>query len=296
MPTLHLLLALLVALVWGINFLFVKLALLEISPLLLCALRFFLASIPAIFFIKPPAIPFRIIILYGLIMFALQFGLLFVGMTGMTPGMASLLMQVQVFFSMFFAVLFLGEKLPRRQIVGALISFIGIGIVALHFDKNISLLGFICILSAAATWGVGNLITKKIRKVNMISLVVWGCFVACIPMLLLSFFFEGSAKITTSFHQVTWIGILSLFYIVYISTWVGYGVWNWLLSRYPVGVIAPFTLLVPVVGIGSSILIVGEPFQSWKLVASIFVIAGLYINLFGLQIFKLKIRREATGS
>lgn len=266
MPFAHLLLALLVVFVWGINFIFVKLSLEEFSPLLLCAVRFLLASVPAVFFIKPPAVPFKIIAGYGLIMFALQFALLFIGLrVGMTPGVASLLMQVQVFFSMFFAIIFLGEQPQVGQIIGALIAFIGIGVVALHFDHNVSLMGFLCILAAAASWGIGNLITKKIHSVNLIAVIVWSSFVACLPMFILSLVFEGPESFVTAYEHMTWKGILSVLYIVYISTWVGYGVWNWLISRYPVGMVVPFTLLVPVVGILSSVFILGEPFYLWKL-------------------------------
>ncbi|WED44237.1 EamA family transporter [Legionella cardiaca] len=293
MPISHILLALLVALVWGINFLFVKIGLEEISPLLLCTLRFTLASIPAIFFIKPPAVPFKLVASYGLIMFALQFSLLFLGMhAGMTPGMASLLIQVQVFFSMFFASFFLKERPNPLQIIGALVSFMGIGLVAMHFDSNISILGFILILSSAATWGAGNLITKKAKNINMIALVIWGSFVAVIPMLLLTLTFEGLDSIFKSIHHLTWRGTTSLFYIVYISTWVGYGVWNWLLSRYPVGMIVPFTLLVPVVGVLSSVIVLGEPFQLWKLAAGMLVISGLCINILSTRLFSVKMRQE----
>lgn len=296
MPFAHLLLALLVVFVWGINFIFVKLGLEEISPLLLCAVRFLLASVPAVFFIKPPAVPFRIIASYGLIMFALQFALLFIGLrVGMTPGVASLLMQVQVFFSMFFAVMFLGEQPRIGQIIGALVSFMGIGVVALHFDHNVSLIGFLCILAAAASWGVGNLITKKINSVNLIAVIVWSSFVACLPMFILSLLFEGPSSIVTTYEHLTWKGILSLLYIVYISTWVGYGVWNWLISRYPVGMIVPFTLLVPVVGILSSVLVLGEPFYLWKLVAGLLVISGLCINLLTTRLFVAKTQRPEVA-
>ncbi|CEG58674.1 EamA family transporter [Legionella fallonii] len=292
MPTSHLLLTLLVVVIWGLNFIFVKLGLGELSPLLLCAVRFFLASIPAVFFIKPPAgVPFKIIALYGLVMFALQFAFVFMGMSaGMTPGMASLIMQVQVFFSMFFAVIFLGEQLNISQIVGALVAFMGIGVVALHFDADVSLLGFIMILAAAATWGVGNLITKKIKTNNFVAVIVWGSFVACFPMLLLSLLFEGPQQIAASYNQLTWTGIGSLCYIVYASTWVGYGIWNWLLGRYPVGMIVPFTLLVPVVGMLSSILLLGEPFQLWKLVSGLLVISGLCINILSPRLFVAKVQ------
>ncbi|HAT8715492.1 TPA: EamA family transporter [Legionella pneumophila] len=296
MPFAHLLLALLVVFVWGINFIFVKLSLEEFSPLLLCAVRFLLASVPAVFFIKPPAVPFKIIAAYGLIMFALQFALLFIGLrVGMTPGVASLLMQVQVFFSMFFAIIFLGEQPQVGQIIGALIAFIGIGVVALHFDHNVSLMGFLCILAAAASWGIGNLITKKIHSVNLIAVIVWSSFVACLPMFILSLVFEGPESFVTAYEHMTWKGILSVLYIVYISTWVGYGVWNWLISRYPVGMVVPFTLLVPVVGILSSVLILGEPFYLWKLVAGLLVISGLCINLLTTRLFVAKTQQPETA-
>lgn len=295
MPVSHLLLILLVVVVWGLNFIFVKLGLDEISPLLLCAIRFFLASIPAVFFIKPPDIPFRLIAMYGLVMFALQFSFVFMGMhVGMTPGMASLIMQVQVFFSMFFAVLFLGEQPSIGQVVGALVSFMGIGLVAMHFDKNVSLLGFLLILAAAASWGVGNLITKKIKTTNLIAVVVWGSFVACLPMFLLSLIFEGPQSIVSSYNRLTWQGIGSVLYIVYASTWVGYGIWSWLISRYPVGMIVPFTLLVPVVGILSSIVLLGEPFQLWKLVSGLLVISGLCINILSTRFFMAKVQPKVA--
>ncbi|HHU0125626.1 TPA: EamA family transporter [Legionella pneumophila] len=275
---------------------FVKLSLEEFSPLLLCAVRFLLASVPAVFFIKPPAVPFKIIASYGLIMFALQFALLFIGLrVGMTPGVASLLMQVQVFFSMFFAIIFLGEQPQVGQIIGALIAFIGIGVVALHFDHNVSLMGFLCILAAAASWGIGNLITKKIHSVNLIAVIVWSSFVACLPMFILSLVFEGPESFVTAYEHMTWKGILSVLYIVYISTWVGYGVWNWLISRYPVGMVVPFTLLVPVVGILSSVLILGEPFYLWKLVAGLLVISGLCINLLTTRLFVAKTQQPETA-
>lgn len=293
----HVFLALLVATIWGINFVFVKLCLTEISPLLLCALRFLLASVPAIFFVKMPVASIRLIFLYGLVMFAMQFSLLFLGMSvGMTPGMAALLIQVQVFFSMFFAALFLDERPSIWQVLGALVSFMGIGLVALHFDDNISLLGFICILAASATWGVGNLITKKLKNTSMVTLVVWGSFFAIFPMFILSLLFEGTSSMVYTYHHLTWTGGGSLFFIVYGSTWVGYGVWNWLVRHYPVGVVVPFTLLVPIVGILSSALMLGESIQSWKIAAGLFVISGLCISLLSTYIFPLKLRQEVYES
>jgi O-acetylserine/cysteine efflux transporter len=279
MPIYHLFLVLSVVVIWGLNFIFVKLSLNEISPLLLCAIRFFLASFPAVFFIKPPATSFKLILLYGMFMFGLQFSLLFMGMyAGMPPGLASILVQVQVFFSIFMAGIFLGEFPSFWQILGALVSFTGIAVVAFHLDHTATLSGFLLIMGAAAAWGFGNLITKRIGHVNMIALVVWGSLVACLPLLLLSLIFEGPANFVHCFRDLTWVGGISVLYIVYLSTWVGYGLWNWLINHYNVASIAPFTLLVPFVAMFSSLIFLHESFALWKLEAGLLVIIGLCIN------------------
>ncbi len=286
MPITHLLLAILVAVIWGINFLFIKLGLEEVSPLFLCALRFTFASIPLIFFIRPPNAPFKMVVLYGLVMFALQFALMFLGMyLGMTPGLASLVMQMQVFFSMFFATMIMKEMPYTWQIIGALISFSGIGVVATHTSGNISALGFICILASAATWGVGNLITKKVNTNNMLSLVIWGSFVAAFPMYILSFIFEGPHLMMHEIQHIGWKTITAISYIVYISTWIGYVAWSWLLNRYRISTVVPFTLLVPIVALICSVIFMGEAFHPWKLYASLLVISGLGINLLGNRMF-----------
>lgn len=297
MPVSHLLLAMSVVIVWGFNFLFVKLGLHELPPLLLCAVRFILASIPAIFFIKPPAAPFKIVASYGLIMFALQFALIFIAMNiGMTPGIASLVMQVQVFFSIFFAAILLREMPSFWQILGAGVAFIGIALVGLHLDKTVSLAGLLLVLAAAASWGVGNMIIKKANQVNMMALVVWGSFIAFFPMTVLSIILDGPTLVMYSLSHITWKGVIAVAYIVCASTWIGYGVWNWLLSRYPVSVVAPFTLLVPIVGIMSSVLILDEPFYRWKLTAGLFVIIGLGINIFGARYIAARERAMTVSS
>lgn len=276
----HLILILIVILVWGCNFIFVTLSLHELPPLLLCAIRFLLASFPAILFIKKPDVSFKLILMYGLFMFGAQFALLFMGMKmGMTPGLASILMQVQVFCSIFLAALFLDEIPSVWQMVGAGISCLGIGVVAMHVDKTLTLVGLVLVIASAVSCGFGNLITKKMGRINMIALVVWGSFIAFWPLLILSFIFEGFNAFSSCLPHMTWVGVMSVLYIVYASTWIGYGIWNWLISRYSVANVAPFTLMVPVVAMISSVLILGESFQSWKLLAGLLVITGLGVNI-----------------
>lgn len=283
----HILLAVLVAVIWGLNFIFVKIGLGQMSPFMLCSVRFILASIPFVFFIKRPAVAFRWVVIYGMTMFALQFSFLFMGIhAGVSPGLASLILQVQVFFSTLYAAILWDEMPSISQVLGALISFAGIGLVAMHLDNGMTLSGFIFVLVAAAVWGMGNVITKSIGKVNIISLVVWGSFVASIPMILLTLLLDGTDGIIASYYRLNWQGVFSVLFIVYGATWVGYSTWSWLLNRYNVGTVVPFTLLVPIFGILSSVLILGEPFQSWKLWAGILVIGGLCVNLLGARYFK----------
>ncbi|SRR5579883_440023 len=292
MPIKHIILALIVAVVWGCNFIFVKLGVQEIPPLFLCALRFFLASVPAIFFVKWPSASFKMVASYGVVMFGLQFSFIFTSLSvGMTAGMASLLSQVQIFFSIFFAAIFLGERPTIWQIFGAIVAFTGIILVVMHLgNSSMTLPGFLLVIAAAISWGLGNLITKKMSCSNMIAVVVWGSFISCFPLLLVSCLIEGPEKILFSLHHFSWIAAISLAYIVYISTWVGYGLWNWLINHHPVASVVPFTLLVPIVGIVSSVFIMGEALQTWKLIASALVIAGLCINIVGPRLLKKKIK------
>ncbi|OGT56675.1 MAG: acetylserine transporter [Gammaproteobacteria bacterium RIFCSPHIGHO2_12_FULL_42_10] len=276
----HLALALLVSAIWGLNFVVIHYGLKEISPQLLCMSRFAGASFPAIFFIKKPKAPFKLIILYGLVMFAIQFTLLFFGMQlGVSPSLSSLLMQTQVFLTIFLAFLFLGEKANHWQLLGAVVSFSGIVLVGRHIDGHLSLLGFILIIAAALAWSIGNLISKKIGQVNMFSLVVWGSFIAWIPLFLMSLYTEGLSDMIHIFTHLSWVSIIAVLYTTYLSTVVGYVSWNWLLSKYDAAVIVPFTLLVPIFAFLGATLLLREPLQPWKLIAATLVVTGLCISL-----------------
>jgi O-acetylserine/cysteine efflux transporter len=198
-------LAILVVAIWGLNFVVIKVGLKELPPILLCALRFFLAAFPAVFFIKRPTIPFRSVIAFGLVMFVFQFALLFSGMyAGTTAGMASLMLQVHVFFTVALAVVFLAEQPSVWQIIGALTAFSGIGLVAAHTGGEISALGLILIVAAAASWGIGNLIAKKLGKVDMLALVVWGSLIAWPPLLLLSYLLEQGNWSLEDMAHLSW--------------------------------------------------------------------------------------------
>jgi O-acetylserine/cysteine efflux transporter len=274
----HLLLILTVVIIWGVNFVAIKIALSAIPPILLCFARF-LFCLPALFLVKRPPMPFIQIATYGLVMFVLQFCLLFVGMrSGITPGLASVLLQLQSFFAIAFAILFMKEKYHPRQGVGALVAFLGILLIAAHIGGDVKLSGVILVLSAATLWATGSVLAKRMKGSGL-SLVAWGSLFACLFLLPLSFLIDGQEAIFEACQNLSWIHVGAVSYIAILSTLFGFGTWNWLLQRYPLSKVAPFTLLVPMVGILSSALFLGEELQWWKIVSALLIIGGVGVNV-----------------
>jgi O-acetylserine/cysteine efflux transporter len=285
----HLALALLVVTIWGVNFAIIKLGLQQVSPLSLAVARFTLAAFPWVFFIPRPKAPWRLIALYSLFIFVGQFGLLFTGMKiGMSAGLSSLILQLQVFFTIGLSVLLLGERPNVWQVAGALLAFGGIAIVAVNVGGDVTFLGLILLILAAASWGSGNVAARRISivspSVDVLGLVVWGSLFAIPPLLVLALLFDPEG-LATSFVGLDWVSIGSIAYIVYPTTLFGFAVWSRLLGTYPVAVVAPFTLLVPISGFIGSAVLLGEAIEPWKIGAAVLVIAGLCINLFGRRLF-----------
>ena len=282
MRTRHLALMLLVVTIWGTNFLFAQVALRSVPPLTLTALRFILASLPAIFFIRRPAIPVATLLLYGLANFALQFGLVFSGMkAGVPAGLASLVLQVQVFFTMGLSMWAFGERPLAWRWVGAVVAFAGIGIVGLHARGDVNPVGVGFLLLGALAWSVGNLTVKRAGDVNALALVIWGSAVSAVPLVGLSLLVEGPAAWQGLARAPSLALVGSVAYIVYISTLVGYSLWAKLLRTYSPSVVVPFTLLVPIVALLGSVVVLGEGLPPWKLGAAALVLAGVALNVLG---------------
>jgi len=285
LPPKHLLLVLTIVLIWGVNFVAVYIGLKTFPPFLLSALRFGLSALPWVFFIPRPKGSVKLIVYYGLFNFALQFGFIFTGIhLGISPGLASLVLQIQVFFSMGLAFLFFHDRPSPFKIAGSLISFVGIGIVGYHVEGGSTFLGLILMLLAAFSWAAGNMFTKKIHSDSPLALVVWGNLAAFPVMALVSYLFEGPLVIQSSLQNMSWPAIASVCYIVYFSTHIGYGAWGFLMKSYSTSVVVPFTLLVPVVGFMSSAIYLGEEIQSWKILASLFILGGLVFGLLEKQV------------
>lgn len=280
MPLSHFALALAVMAVWGSNFVVIKTALQHLPPLLLAALRFTFAFFPIAFFLKRPAVSLRNLASYGILIGVGQFGLLFIAMRhDITPGLASLVVQVQVFFTIGFSMRMTGEHVHRFQFVALLLAVAGIGVIATHAEGSATALGLMLVIGAAMSWSGANIVSRAAGQVNMLSYVVWASIFAVPPLFLLSFVFEGWPAMAAGVRNadmMTWAAVL---WQSVGNTMFGYAAWGWLLSRHPAATITPMALLVPVFGMGASALLLNEPLPAWKLVAATLVMSGLAVGL-----------------
>ena len=274
-----LLLALLVIVVWGLNFVVIKVGLHGMPPMLMGALRFMLAAFPAILFVRRPQVPLRWMLAYGMTISVGQFAFLFYAMyVGMPAGLASLVLQSQAFFTLFFAALFLGERLRGSNLFGLLVAASGLVLIGLQGGQAMTLAGFALTIAAASMWALGNVVTRRLGKVNLVGLVVWGSLIPPLPFLALSLWLEGPELISQSLRSLSLDSLLVLAYLAFGATILGYGLWSRLLSRYPASQVAPFSLLVPVVGISSSALLLDERLGGLQMVGAALVMAGLLIT------------------
>jgi O-acetylserine/cysteine efflux transporter len=279
------LLALITVAIWGSNFVAIKLALVDLPPLLLCAVRFVFVSVPLVFFLPRPAITWRQLLTYGGAMFAAQFAFMFLGMKlGVSAGLASLMLQFQVFVSLALSAVLLRERIAAVQIARALAATAGFVVVGLHTGGDVTVAGLVCVLLAAVSWAFANVTSRRLGKVNPLALVVWGGLVVPVPMGLASLAFEGPATIGHGLSHAGLTTWLSVAYTVYLSTLVAYSIWSWLLSQHPASIVTPFSLLVPVFGMITSALCLGEPLPGWKLQAAAFVISSLVLCVFGARL------------
>ena len=282
MPLRDTLLTLLVVFIWGTSFVAIKLGVEEIPPILLTALRFAFSALPAVFFLPRPKIPLWIVLGYGTTLGVIKFSLLFIAIKlGMPIGLTSIVVQMQVFFTILLAFFVYGEAPSRFQLVGAAIAFIGIVIFGYERAQSAPLLPFVMVLGAAFFWGISNVIGKKAGKVDMLAFVVWASLVPPLPLLGLSLMLEGPAAIAAALPAITWKGVASVAFVSYIATVVGFGAWSILLSKHPVSSVTPFALLIPVVGMACGVIFFGEVLTLPILIGSGVVFAGLLINVFG---------------
>jgi O-acetylserine/cysteine efflux transporter len=276
MPLRHNLLAASVALLWGVNFVAIDVGLETFPPLLFVALRFALTAFPAVLFVRRPAVAVKWIVAVGFFLSVGQFGLLFVAIhLGMPAGLSSLVVQLQVVFTIALAVAFLGERPSRLQLSGAVVAFGGLAVIAAGRAESVPLGAVLLVVGAAASWGISNICTRVAKPSEGFAFLIWASLVGPIPLTGLSFAFEGSSAMAHAFTSLGRPALLSLLYIVVVATLFGFGAWTWLLGRHSASNVAPFSLLAPVAALVSTWLARGERPTVAELAGGIIILAGL---------------------
>ncbi|MGW4228028.1 EamA family transporter [Streptomyces sp. NPDC004980] len=276
MRPLHIALAVLVAAVWGVNFVVIEIGLTHFPPLLFSALRFLVAALPAVFLVGRPTVAWKWIIGVGLVLGVAKFGLLFVGMDrGMPAGLSSLVLQVQAVFTALFAALALGERPGRVRVLGMGVALAGIAVAAVDEGAGGPVLAFVLVVAAAACWGVSNVLTRKAAPPDSLNFMVWVSTVPVLPLLGLSLLVEGPERGVEALAALDRSGVGIIVYVAWITTVFGFGAWGFLLRHHPASSVAPFTLLVPVFGMSSAALFLGEDISPLRWCAAALLVGGV---------------------
>ena len=280
LPLRDALLALAVVAVWGTNFVVIRIGLDHLPPLLFAGLRFLFAALPGVLFLRRPQVGWGNLAAYGVLIGAGQFGLLFVAVGGyISPGLASLVIQVQVFFTIGLSIALADERVPGYQWAALVLATLGIAVIALHADASATPTGLVLVVLAAAGWAGGNIAVKRGNAANMLNYVVWASLFSAPPLFALSLAIEGWDAIRDGLARAdaaTWAAVA---WQAVGNVMFGYAAWGWLLARHPAALVTPMALLVPVFGMASSALWLGESLPAWKIGAALLVMSGLAVGI-----------------
>jgi O-acetylserine/cysteine efflux transporter len=280
MPARSIALVVLVTAVWGVNFVVIHVGLDHFPPLLFNAMRFTLMALPAIFFVGMPRVPWKVVLGFGFLLGVVKFGLLFVSLDlGMPAGLSSLLLQLQVIFTIVFAGFVLRERPRREQIAGAAVAFAGLAVIGIDRAASAPLLPFLLIVAAAAAWGVTNVMTRMAQPPDPLAMLVWASLVPPLPLLGMSLLFEGPTEIGVALAGIDAAGLAALAFVALVSGLFGFAAWTTLLKRHTAASVTPFALLVPVFGIASAALLLGERPSLLELGGAVLICAGLATTL-----------------
>jgi len=279
-----------VVVIWGLNFVAMKFALRDFTPFQLGAARYVFAALPLVLVVKPPRLPARWLLWYGLSQGVGQFGLLFVALqAGMTAALASVLMQTQVFFTTLLGALLLQERIGRPLRIGLALAAIGLGCFALNFVGGSSgggttLLGLVLNLGAAGMWGCSNIVARRAQQAHPnydpFQFVVWSSLVPILPFIAMSLLFDPAAS-RWQWLDARWSSWIGVCYLGWIATILAYGMWTGLFKRHAANRVAPFSLGVPVVGLAAGMGLLGERITPWQWAGIGFIVAALAAVMFG---------------
>ncbi|HFR4114944.1 TPA: EamA family transporter [Yersinia enterocolitica] len=289
------LIALLITAIWGVNFSIIKLGLITTDPLILAGIRFTLCALPAVFFIKKPDTSWRYIIGYGLLFGIGLWGIVNLGIkAGVSAGIASLVLQFGAFFTMVLGAFLFHENLSKYQYIGIIVALLGLTSIIFISDGSVTFIGLALVLCGAVVWGLVSIIIKKSDTKQVFSFLVWSSLFSPIPLFILSYLFNGPSGFTELAIHFNTTTLFSILFQVYPNTLFAYWVWNSLLTKYPVSVVAPLSLLVPIFGMLGSVMIFNESIPPGKTIAMVFIISGLIIGLYGKRLMDLLKRKSSV--
>ncbi|MEU7872730.1 EamA family transporter [Dactylosporangium sp. NPDC049140] len=290
-------LAIVVSVIWGVNFVVIHVGLDSMSPLLFCALRFGVAALPAVFLVGRPQAPWRWVIATGIALGVVKFSLLFAGMAaGLPSGLSALVLQSQVVFTMVFATVLLRDRPGPRRVGGVVLAGAGIVLIATQLGLDRPLGAFLLVVSAGAAWGLANIAMRKASAGNMLNFMVWVSAVATPPLVLLTLTVDGPRYVWGALRGLDLVAVGAIAYIAYLSTLLGFGVWGRLIARYGAGTVAPFAALAPVFAILSSALFLHETIHWYDLVGGAAIVGGVFLGAVGRQPVELDLPGEATAA
>ncbi|PLY07239.1 MAG: hypothetical protein C0625_06390 [Arcobacter sp.] len=282
-----LILTIFVTFIWGVNFSVIKLGLTSLDPFILAGMRFLLCALPLVFFIKKPKVAMKYIISYGLLFGVGLWGMVSLGIYfGISAGMASLVLQMSVFFTVILASILLNEEIDITKKLAFLVSLLGLILIISVTDGSVTSLGLLLVLIGAISMSFTNIIIKKAGSKNLFSFMVWASLFSPVPLFILAFITQGEVVFTNFYDDLDNTAIFSILFQVYPTTLFGYWIWNKLLHKYPISSVAPLSLLVPIFGLAGSYFIFGETIGFIKILASFLIILALLINTYGQKLYK----------
>lgn len=280
MPTSHRLLALSAALCWGLNIIAIHASLEHFPPLFLAGMRFLLLAVPAVLCIPWPGVRIRHLLGFGLGTGTVQFVGLYLGMAaGLPAGVASLVLTCAAPLTVVLGVVLLRERVTMRAAVGVGLALSGLAVAGSVRGGADEWAPFLLVLLGALGWAAGTLASRRARAQDPLALVLWMAVVPPVPLLGLSLLVEGPEDIvravaaSASWKAVpAWAGLV---YTVLIGSVLAPAIWVWLLRRHPAGTVAPYSMLVPVVGLGAAWAVLGERPAELELLGGVLVVAGV---------------------
>ena len=272
----HIALAVFVTVLWGFTFVVMRDLLDVLPPFLMSTLRVVAAGAPVLVLWRVPKIPFYWVLLLGATQGVVQMSLLLFGMQfGMPAGLASLVLQMQVLFTTLLAFMLLGEKPGRAQYAGIAISLVGMIVIASTMPGGGTLIGFGIVILAALTWATSNIVVKFAGTDDVISLVAWAHVIGILPLLALSYGLEGQNEIFHILAELSWFRVGEIAFLGGILTFGGFTLWSYLMRKNSASTVAPFSLIIPIAGMTSTALILGEELSTLRMAGAGLVLVGL---------------------